>query len=75
MARERPDYRERLAYLREKYNRSFLTVPETAKELGVCARTIKAMIERRCDPLPAVRMSTSKTNRRYLVSLESIARL
>lgn len=73
--REKPDYRERLAYLRDKYNKAFLTVPEVATELGCCARTVRAMIERRSDPLPAVALNRGKSNKRYVVSVEAIAKL
>jgi hypothetical protein len=75
MSRERPDYRERLAYLREKYNKAFLTVPEAARELSVCARTIRAMIERKSNPHAAVPITESKAHRQYVVPLEAIAKL
>jgi hypothetical protein len=75
MSKERPDYRERLAYLREKYDKAFLTVPEAAKELSVCARTIRAMIERKVNPLPAINTTNAKCNKRYIISLEAIAKL
>ena len=72
---ERPNYRERLAYLREKYNKAFLTVSEAAHELSVCQRTLRDMICNRRLEATCVSENKNKAYSRYVISVEAIAKL
>ena len=75
MAREKQDYREQLALISAVFpGRINLTVAEAAKALGVDRRTVKALIERRVDPLPATRVGNGKTNKTYIIPIASLAR-
>ncbi len=75
MAREKQDYREQLALLSSLFpGRCNLTVAEAAKAMGVDRRTIKALIERRTDPLPATRVGSGKVNKSYIIPIAALAR-
>lgn len=74
MPRERIDYRANIASIREKFpGMGMLTVPQAAEWLQVDNRTVKALIERKRDPLPAVDIGSGK-QRVYRVSVEALAR-
>lgn len=75
MAREKQDYRDQLAILTEIFpGRATLTVSEAARVLGVDRRRVKAMIERRTDPLPAQDTSAGGTNKCYIIPIAALAR-
>lgn len=74
MAREKTDYRANIANIREMFpDVGALTVEQTAKWLSVDKRTVKALIERYRNPLPAVDVGNGK-NKVYRVSVEALAR-
>ena len=74
MAREKTDYRANIANLREVFpNVGALTVEQVAKWLSVDRRTVKALIQRRSNPLPAIDIGAGK-NKVYRVPVEGLAR-
>lgn len=74
MAREKTDYRANIANLREVFpNVGALTVEQAAKWLSVDRRTVKALIQRRSNPLPAIDIGAGK-NKIYRVPVEALAR-
>ena len=74
MAREKIDYRANIANIKEKFpGVGALTVPQVAEWLGVDKRTVKVLIERRREPLPAVDVGSGKL-KVYRVSIEALAR-
>lgn len=74
MAREKTDYRANIANIREMFpDVGALTVEQTAKWLSVDKRTVKALIERYRNPLPAVDIGNGK-NKVYRISVEALAR-
>ena len=74
MARERLDYRTNIANIKEKFpGVGALTVPQVAEWLQVDKRTVKALIERKREPLPAVDVGSGKL-KVYRVSIEALAR-
>ncbi len=70
-----PQQRERYAAIREMYpNRVVLTVTEVAKAFGVDVHTVKAWIERRRNPLPAIDgKKAGKKNAKYKVYITDLA--
>ena len=73
--REKEGYREQLALLNELYpGKISLSVPETAKVLGVDVRTVRAAIERKINPLPAQSIGRSNKYKTYLVPKTALAR-
>lgn len=74
MAREKTDYRANIANIRAMFpDVGALTVEQTAKWLSVDKRTVKALIERYRNPLPAVDVGNGK-NKVYRISVEALAR-
>ena len=74
MGREKLDYRANIANIKEAYpGVGALTVPQVAEWLGVDKRTVKVLIERRREPLPAVDVGSGKL-KVYRVSIEALAR-
>lgn len=75
MGREKVNFREQLGLLNDLFpGKITLTVSEAASVLGVDRRTIKAMIERRYNPLPATNVGKGN-NKIYLISKTAIARM
>lgn len=75
MARERQDYREQLALISEICpGKATLTVAETAAVLGVDRRTVKALIERRHEPLKALNVGIGGKNKFYIIPVTALAR-
>lgn len=71
--REKEGYREQIERLAEIYpNKVVLSVPETAKVLGVDVRTVVALIQNR--KLNATNISAGKKNKRFVIPITSIAR-
>ena len=74
MAREKMDYRSNISKLKEDFpGVGALTVKQVAQWLSCDVRTVKAVIERRRDPLVAVDVGNGK-NKVYRVSIEALAR-
>lgn len=74
MPREKADYRANIENIRDMFpGVGALTVDEVAKWLSVDKRTVKSIIERRGNPLPAVNIGGGK-NKVYRVSVEALAR-
>lgn len=74
MPREKADYRSNIENIRDMFpGVGALTVDEVAKWLSVDKRTVKSIIERRGNPLPAVNIGGGK-NKVYRVSVEALAR-
>ena len=74
MPREKTDYRANIANIKEMFpDVGALTVDQAAKWLSVDRRTIKSLIQRRYNPLPAVDIGVGK-NKIYRVSVEALAR-
>ena len=74
MAREKLDYRANIAHIKEMFpGVGALTVPQVAEWLQVDKRTVKGLIERKREPLPAVDIGSGKI-RVYRVSVEARAR-
>ncbi len=74
MAREKMDYRANIVNIKEMFpDVGALTVDQVAKWLSVDKRTVKALIERYRNPLPAVDVGSGK-NKVYRVSVEALAR-
>ena len=72
--REKEGYREQIERLAEIYpNKVALTVTETAKVLGIDKRTVLLLIKNK--KLCATDISSGGKNRRYIVSISSIARM
>lgn len=75
MPREKANYREQLALINDLYpDKITLTVPEAAQVLGVDRRTVRAMIERKCNPLPAQIVGKTNNKIRYLIPKTAVAR-
>ena len=71
---EKPGYRDQLEVLLEKFpGRATLTVPEVAEVLCVSALTVRNMIRRKQNPLPAQNMSTKK-HAIYHIPITALAR-
>ena len=74
MAREKADYRANIVNIKEMFpDVGALTVEQVAKWLSVDKRTVKSLIERCRNPLPAVDIGSGK-NKVYRVSVEALAR-
>lgn len=74
MPREKTDYRANIANIKEMFpDVGALTVDQAAKWLSVDRRTVKSLIQRRCNPLPAVDIGVGK-NKVYRVPVEALAR-
>ena len=74
MGRERLDYRANIAHIKEMFpGVGALTVPQVAEWLQVDKRTVKLLIERKREPLPAVDIGSGKL-KVYRVSVEALAR-
>lgn len=74
MSREKTDYRANIANIKEIFpDVGALTVAQTAKWLSVDPRTVKSLIQRRCNPLTAIDIGTGK-NKVYRVPIEALAR-
>ncbi len=72
--REKEHYREQLALINSQYpDKVTLTVAEVADILGVCPRTVKAMIERKRNPLPAQNISTGNKQKIYIIPKTAVA--
>lgn len=72
--REKEHYREQLELINERYpEKVTLTVAEAADLLGICPRTVKAMIERKSNPLPAQNIGTGKKQKIYIIPKTAIA--
>lgn len=70
---EKEGYREQLAELKELFpNKIALTVQEVAKVLGVDRRQVNRLIRDR--KIAATNLNATKTNRRYVISLTTLAR-
>lgn len=75
MAKEKRDYREQLALISEICpGKATLTVAETAGLLGVDRRTVKALIERRHEPLKALNVGIGGKNKIYIIPVTALAR-
>ena len=73
MAREKTDYREALAVLRELHpGRLSLSIAESAKAPGVCTKTLTRAID--CGALPAQNIGKGKVNKTYIIALPALAR-
>lgn len=74
MPREKIDYRANIANIKEMFpDVGALTIDQVAKWLSVDRRTVKLLIQRRFNPLPAVDIGIGK-NKVYRVSVEALAR-
>ena len=74
MAREKADYRSNIGNIKDMFpDAGMLTVGQVAQWMSVDRRTVVAMIERRCNNLPAVDVGTGR-NKSYRVSVEALAR-
>lgn len=72
--REKEHYREQLALINEQYpDKIMLTVAEASAVLGVCPRTVKAMIERKRNPLPAQNIGTGNKQKIYIIPKTAVA--
>lgn len=74
MPKERADYRTNITNIKETFpNVGALTIEQTAKWLSVDRRTVKSLIQRRYNPLPAVDIGGGK-NKVYRIPIEALAR-
>ncbi len=55
-------------------DKAFLRVTEAAQVTGLNTKTIKAAIEKRINPLPAINIGTGKKNKIYLIAIPSLVR-
>lgn len=70
---EKEGYREQLAELKGLFpGKIALTVQEVAKVLGVDRRQVNRLIRDR--KIAATNLNATKTNRRYVISLTTLAR-
>lgn len=68
-------YHEILALIQSVYpQKAFLRVGEAAKVTGLNAKTIKAAIEKKYNPLPAINVSAGIKNKTYLIPVPSLIR-
>lgn len=73
--KEKKDYRDQLALISAVFpGRINVSVAEAAKALGIDRRTVKALIERKVDPLPATRIGRGKVNTTYIIPIAALAR-
>lgn len=73
--RERVDYRDQLMLLSERFpDKVSLSVNEVATILGIDRRIVKAIIEKRGNPLKAIDVSRGSTNKIYIIPLTALAR-
>lgn len=74
MPKEKTDYRANIANIKEMFpNVGALTVEQVAKWMSVDRRTVKLLIQRRYNSLPAIDIGVGK-NKVYRVSVEALAR-
>lgn len=74
MPKEKTDYRANIANIKEMFpNAGALTVEQVAKWMSVDRRTVKLLIQRRYNSLPAIDIGVGK-NKVYRVSVEALAR-
>lgn len=74
MPKEKTDYRANIANIKGMFpNVGALTVEQVAKWLSVDRRTVKLLIQRRYNSLPAIDIGVGK-NKVYGVSVEALAR-
>lgn len=72
--KEKEGYREQLERLAEIYpNKITLTIPETAKALGIDKRTVLNFIKTK--KLSALNISNGKERKRYVIPLSSVAKI
>jgi hypothetical protein len=72
--REKEHYREQLALINERYpGKVMLTVTEVSEVLGICPRTVKAMIERKRNPLAAQNIGTGNKQKIYIIPKTAVA--
>jgi excisionase family DNA binding protein len=75
MGREKVNFREQLGLLNDLFpGKITLTVSEAASVLGVDRRTVRAMIERKYNPLPAQIVGKTNNKTRYIIPKTAVAR-
>ena len=73
MSREKVNYRDQLEALRDIFpGRVSVTVPEAAKAVGACTKTISREID--AGHLPATTIGNGKINKRYIIAISALAR-
>ncbi len=72
--REKEYFREQLALINDiAPGKLTFTVPEVAKLLGVDVRTVRALIERKNNPLPAQNVGRGSKYKTYLIPKTALA--